>query len=257
MELIRPIVRVGNSAGVILPKEWLNGKAKVELIAKPLDIKKDVFDILEKYFQEIEGIYLVGSYSRNEETEKSDVDVLVITNKTNMNIIRGKYNLILITGENIKKTLKNNIFPLLPMIKEAKPYLNGNLLDEYKKTKLTYNNLKWHIETTKTILNVNKEQINIDGGSGKISDSVSYSLILRLRQEYILDCLINNKLWSNKEFLNLIKDISGSLSAYEGYLRIKNNLSSKKELPAEEALKLHDYVNSKIMKQEKWLQKRK
>ena len=70
MELVRPIVRVGNSAGVILPREWLNGKAKIELIARPLDIKKEVFEILEDYFQDIIGIYLVGSYARNEQNDE-------------------------------------------------------------------------------------------------------------------------------------------------------------------------------------------
>ena len=32
MKLIKQIVKVGNSAGVILPKEWYGGKARVEFI---------------------------------------------------------------------------------------------------------------------------------------------------------------------------------------------------------------------------------
>ena len=39
-ELIKPIVRMGNSACVLLPKAWVDGKARVELIEKPIDIKK-------------------------------------------------------------------------------------------------------------------------------------------------------------------------------------------------------------------------
>ena len=76
-ELIKPIVKFGNSAGVILPREWLNGKAKIELVEKPLNINKDILEILEPYFNDIQGIYLVGSYARGEQTQESDIDVLV------------------------------------------------------------------------------------------------------------------------------------------------------------------------------------
>ena len=81
-KLIKPIVKVGNSAGVILPKEWLNGQASVKLVSRPISIKKDVLEILSPYLDEVIGAYLVGRYARDEETEKSDVDVLVVTNKT-------------------------------------------------------------------------------------------------------------------------------------------------------------------------------
>src|SRR3989338_1511993 len=120
MKMIKQIVRVGNSAGIILPKEWLNGKAKVELIEKPLDLKKELFEILSEYLKDIGGIYLVGSYGRGDETNKSDVDVFVITNKTNKRMDEGKYNLILISKENLEKSIQNNALPLLPMILEAR-----------------------------------------------------------------------------------------------------------------------------------------
>ena len=257
MELIRSIVKVGNSAGVILPKEWLNGKAKVELIAKPLNIKKEIFEILEEYLPEIEGMYIVGSYARNDETKKSDVDILAISTKTNKKITSGKYNIILISKDNLEQALQSNIFPLLPMIKEASPLLNKRLLEEYSNKELTSKNLRWHIETTKSILNVSKEKIKIDKERGKTDDSVSYSLILRLREVYILDCLINSRMWSNSGLLGLIKKVSGSTNAYDGYLRVKNNTAQKKQLPIEEAENILDYIHSKIIEQEKWLQKRK
>ena len=76
-ELVKQVVRVGNSAGVILPREWLNAKAKVKLVGEPLNIKKNVLEILAPYLGDVIGIYIVGSYAREEETERSDVDVLV------------------------------------------------------------------------------------------------------------------------------------------------------------------------------------
>ena len=79
-ELIKPIVKVGNSAGIILPKEWLNGKEKVELIETPKDIKKELLEVLDSYLPDIIGIYLTGSYARGEETPESDIDILVELN---------------------------------------------------------------------------------------------------------------------------------------------------------------------------------
>jgi len=252
-ELIKPVVRVGNSAGVILPKNWINGEARIELIEKPLDIKNDILEILKPYLQNIEGIYLIGSYARGEQTKESDVDVLVITNKISKKIKKGKYELILIPKENVESALKKNILPILPMLKEAKPIINGSLIERYQKTQLTKKNLKWHIELTKSALGINREFIKLDkylkSNSG---DGVAYSLILRLRGAYIVDCLIKNKIPAKKKLLNLIKKISGSLKSYEGYLRVKNNEKNKNELPTEESARLYDYIVKKINEQEKW-----
>jgi len=257
-ELIKPIVRLGNSAGVILPKMWLNGKAKIELVEKPLDIKRDIFEILWSYLEDIQGIYLVGSYARAEQTKNSDIDVLVITKTINKRVDRGKYNLILITKESVEDSLKNNLLPILPMLKEAKPLLNNQLIEVYKLTKLTFRNLKFHLEATKSAMQLNETAIKLDKISSLYtSDASAYSLILRLRETYIVDCLMKEKKWSNKELVLLIKKIVGSLKAYNGYLRVKNNKRIKENLTILEAEKLQYYIIKKIKEQEKWLKKRK
>ena len=115
-ELTKQIVKVGNSAGVLLPREWLNGMARVELVKKPIDIQKNVLEIIGDYLEDAIGIYLTGSYARGEESERSDVDILVITNSVNKRIVRGVYNIILISKEKVEKTLEHNILPLLPML---------------------------------------------------------------------------------------------------------------------------------------------
>ena len=252
-ELIKPVVRVGNSAGVILPKNWINGEARIELIEKPLDIKNDILEILKPYLQNIEGIYLIGSYARGEQTKESDVDVLVITDKISKKIKRGKYELILISKENVESALEKNILPILPMLKEAKPIINSILIKKYQETQLTKKNLKGHIELTKSALGINREFIKLDKDlKSNSGDGVAYSLILRLRGTYIVDCLIKNKIPTKKELLGIIKKISGSLKAYEGYSRVKNNEKEKNELPTEESARLYNYLIKKINEQEKW-----
>ncbi len=253
MELIRSIVRVGNSAGVVLPREWLHGKAKVVLIEKVLDPEKEVFDILRDYLQDIVALAIVGSYARGEESAESDVDVLAISLSTNKRIQQGKYEIILVSEDVLKKQLDKNILPLLPMIMEAKPLINHALIEKYKFRRLSKKNLAFHFDTTKSAMNVIKAQIALAQESREVflSDSTSYSLILRLRELYLVDCLLKNKMWSKKELLHLIKKIAGSLKAYEGYVRAKNDEKPSRSLPLSDAKKLHEYVSHNIREQEK------
>ncbi len=259
MELIKNTIRVGNSAGVLLPKEFLNSQVKVVL--QPLNIEKDILEILlkEKILKNILGIYLIGSYARKEQTIESDIDVLAITDSINKRIEKEKYDILLVSKKIVDEKMKKNIFPLLPMMMEAKPIINKELLNQYIDTSLTKKNLKWHIDTTKSAMRVVKASIKLSREMGLLEgDATSYSLILRLRTLYIIDCLRKNKLWNKKEFLKLIKKIAGSLIAYEEYLKVKNNEEKiLYKLPINEAEKLMNYVSKEVKNVEKWLKERK
>ena len=257
IELIKPVVRMGNSSCVMLPKEWLNGKARVELIDEPINIKEDVFKILNPYLKETRGIYLVGSHARGEQTEESDVDILAITEKECKRLKKGKYEIILISEEKLKEVLKKNILPLLPMIKEAKAILNENLIKEYKKTRITKQSLRWHIATTKSALNLQKELIKLSEEQGeKISDGIMYSLILRLREEHIINSLKHNQNYTIKDFKNLIKKLTGSEKSYNAYLRSKRGEREKKDIEPKTARKIYDHLKKEIKLQEEWQEKK-
>ena len=257
-ELIKDVVKVGNSAGIILPKNWLNGKAHVKLIKKPLNLKQDILKILESYLEDVLGIYIVGSYAREEQTKKSDVDVLVITEKENKRIIEEKYDILLISEDKLKETLNKNVLPLLPMIKEAKPIINPSLLKNYVETPLTNKNLKFHIDLSKSAMKMQKTAIELaEMQNENMSDNIMYSLILRLRQTYIVDCLIKNKKQNKNDFLKLVRQLTGSEKTYEAYIRSKNDEKRQEMIPIIEAKKIYDYLKKKIIKQEKWAKRRK
>lgn len=256
-ELIKPIVRIGNSAGVILPKNWIYGKAKIKLIQKPLDIEKDILKIMGPYLKDIVGIYLIGSYSRGEQTERSDVDVLAVTNRKSDRIKKGKYDILLVTKKDINEALKNNALPLLPMLKEAKTIINEEYVKSIKKSPLSRKTLQWHMDFIKSALKINKGLIGLKKEHSKyVTDSISYSLILNLRSIYIIDRIKKKQKWSTADLLSLIKEVSGSLEAYEGYLRVKNNEKTKESLSIEEAEKLLDYISKKLGEQEKWIKRK-
>lgn len=249
-KLIKPVIRVGNSAGVLVPKEWINGSARVELITKPMNIKKDILEILSPYLEDIIGIYLIGSYARGEQTKKSDVDVLAITNITSKRIKKGKYDILLITKKEMDNTLKNNALPLIPMLMEAKAIINEEYLKSIENQKISKRNIRWNMDMIKSALKIDKKLIELKSDySEYISDSIAYSLILNLRSLYIIDCIKKGQKWSNKGFLSLIKRTAGSLEAYKGYLRVKNDEKTKEFLNIKEAVNLLNYANKTLAMQ--------
>jgi len=246
-ELIKQIVKVGNSAGVLLPREWLNGKARVELISRPLDIKKEILEILDEYLRDIKGIYLVGSYARGEQEKDSDVDILAVTNNTNKRIKKGKYEITLISEDNLDKTLKNNILPILPMIKEAKPMLNENLIEKYKNIKPNEKNTKFILDLAKSSRKICKKSIEISKMSNKnVSDNVMYSIILGLRTSYVIDSLNKNKIPTTNGLKSLIIKLAGSEEPYNSYLRLKNNQADKESISPQTAEKLNNYATDNL-----------
>lgn len=258
MEIIKNTVKIGNSAGVLLPKKYLNSEVKI--ILEPLNIEKDILKILleEKVLADLLGVYLVGSHARKEQNIESDVDILVITSNTDKKISKEKYEIICISKKELENQLNKNILPLLPMIREAKTIINKELIKNYIHYPLTKKNLKWHIDTTESAMKFAEKtlQVSKELNEKTISDDIVYSLILRLRTLYIINCIKKNKNPTKKEFLKLVKTISGSLKSYEGYLRSKSSQKTREELPIEEAGKIINYINKNIKFIEKWLKEK-
>ncbi len=247
MQLTRKIIKVGNSAGVILPRELVGGKALVEIVEEPLDLDKDILEILRAFLADIVGIYLAGSYARGEQKEYSDVDVLAISNNTNKRIVQGKYNIIIITEKELEGDIENNALPLLPMLLEAKPIINSVLLEKYKKSKLTKRSLSAQKDLIFSSLKLVNSAMKFEGEfEENFSDAIAYSLVLNLRSLYIIECLSKGRDWSNKEFIKIIKKISGSVEAYNGYLRIKTKKKTENNLVKEEAYKISAYIERKM-----------
>ena len=243
MALIKQITKAGNSSNVLLPREWLGGIARIELIEKPVDIVEDTIRILKPYLKDILGIYVVGSYARKEETKKSDIDILVITKESNQRIKKGKYEIILISRDNLDKAMKENMMPLLPMIKEAKTILNEGLINEYKNINPTKKNLRWVISVTKSAKKLNEQAIKISRElKENVSDGIIYSIILGLRSTYTINCLKNNKIPTKKGLVDLIKKIVKTEEPYNAYLRSKNDQPDKELISLEIAEKLNNAI---------------
>ena len=144
--IIKQTREVGTSAGVLLPRRWLNKQVVVTLFEPSLEsIAKDVMDYLfeNKLNEEVKGIYLFGSYARGDFDFNSDIDILVITQDKNKMVNYGNYELLFVSERAFSKNLPENL-NYLSLLKEAKVIFNKELLDKYKNRKY-YLNFKKNI----------------------------------------------------------------------------------------------------------------
>jgi predicted nucleotidyltransferase len=255
MELVKNIVRVGNSAGILVPKQYLGGSAKILILEKPLDIAKDSLKILNPYLDSILGIYLVGSYARGEEKKNSDVDILVITSEITKRILNGKYNILLFSYEDMESMQNKNILPIYPMLLEAKTILNKRLLADMLKIKVNKNAFKFHIETTESSLKIIENLLDVSK-KNYVGVNVIYPLILRLRQLFIVDCMLKKRPYKNKDFVDLLGKITKNKLkepvVYEIYRLEKNKISKGRNINNPsifEVRKILDFAKKMLKKQ--------
>ena len=99
-QLRRKVASIGNGAHVFAPREWLNDEVLLIRIPKQ-SAEERILEVLKPYLENIIGVYLYGSYARNEQNSKSDIDLLIITNKK-ISIKKEKYEIIVLEEKNMK-----------------------------------------------------------------------------------------------------------------------------------------------------------
>ncbi len=245
--IVKQTREVGTSAGVLLPRKWLNKQVVVTLIhPSGEEIAKDILDILFKHNinEEIKGIYLFGSYARKDYDFDSDIDVLVITQKTNKLINQDNYELLLVSEQNFSKNLSSSL-NYLSILKEAKVIINKELIEKYSNKKHKLNIKKTLIEIRK-ILKINEESTRIcEKNKENIPDGIVYSIILRLRELYLIKSLLSNRSYSKENFIKTC-----GKKIYSAYNRIKRNEKELDDISPSEIKSLLDLS-------EKWLKELK
>jgi predicted nucleotidyltransferase len=248
MELTRNVLKWGNSAGVLLPKEWIGKEAKIILIDRTLQIRKEAFDILKDYLEDILGIYLVGSYARNEQTKDSDIDIIAISKNVKKEIVSGKYHVSITPLESIKKTLKKNPLFVLPRILEAKTIVNNSLLGEIKSFEVQKKSFNNFIDETKRIIKINDALLKMQDEYPDLG--IVYSLILRLRGIFLIKKILKKKEYSNNLFLKWLSEELGEDAGdlLEGYKIVKENRTSKIKISIQKVKALLELLKKEVTK---------
>jgi predicted nucleotidyltransferase len=246
---IKKTVKAGNSSAVILPRAWLNKEVRVELVKKNSEIiLQDIINISKKYIsqEKIIGIYLVGSYARKEENENSDIDILIISDDIDKEPIHeGIYSILIISWDLLEWKLKNSLFPVGPMIKEAIPLINSTYLNIIKEQVIvTKKNVKWYMDTTEEKVGLIRKLLK--SKKKKIGNRAAYTLVLRIRTLQLIEKLIKNQKYSKETLIRLIGVVAGSNNAYNAYLAVKNNEERADMTTKEEAIQLCHYLEKQL-----------
>ena len=169
---------------------------------------------------------------------------MIVTEDIDRQVKIGKYEIIFISKGRFEKSITKNLY-LASLINESKAILNNDLL-KYYKNKISNIPIKKHLDEIKSVTKINEKSVEIDQEmEEKVSDETLYSIILRLRELYLIECLKSSRNPSKKEFTDLIKKFA-SEESYNAYLRIKNDIKSKKVIPIKEARLLIDEIKKRI-----------
>ena len=76
-QIVKRVVESGTGGIVYAPRKWLGQEVIVILPKQPGDIKERLIGILGPKLEHVIGIYLTGSYARNESAKDSDIDILL------------------------------------------------------------------------------------------------------------------------------------------------------------------------------------
>jgi len=203
-QITKIVQKIGNGGHIYLPKEMVGRKIAISLVEKSIsDIEKEIFQILKAHLSHIQGIYLYGSYARGEQTPESDIDILAITDgRVKIKKRIGSYEITSMSLEQLQKTISYMGVLILPILREARPILNKELVERYKKEKLTKKNTKLYIETAESALNINKEWITEK--DLKSMPAIVYSLIMRLKGLCLIESLVLDRRYSNKRIINIL-----------------------------------------------------
>lgn len=246
MELEKTVIKSGNSSAVVLPKSWVGSQVLVKQIKKPVHITEDVMKILKEYLPEINGIYLVGSYARDNQNKNSDIDIVVITNSINKIIKSRPYEIVIMKQGSLAKIKPIEKLTLSSMMKDAKPLMGKYMLDKYcEKLKLTkLEKLKCYERLRDSLSRIEK-LIDL-AGKEKAIEGTSYSLILIYRA---LNYLIKDKNELTIEEIRYLGEV------YKNYIKIRRNLKVEDKVNRNKVVELYNILFKKWEKGKKELKR--
>ena len=206
-QLIRTVSRVGNGAHIFAPKEWINEQVLIIRIAKKT-IKEKILEKIYPHLDKIIAVILYGSQARGEANENSDIDFLIISKEKFQIEKEIGIDIIVLTENEIQTAIKRNPILMYSAIKEGKPTINENYIEKLKQIKIDFKDFKDFIAQTEKSINSDLEITELDKKTGKYSsDSVIYSLFLRLRGVFIINCFLDEKEFSNASFEEWLKEV--------------------------------------------------
>jgi len=258
--MIKRIKEWGNGAGARVPRKWLGMEVEIKPIASLSleEIRKEVMNSISPYLADVEGVYLTGSYARGEQTNTSDVDILVISDKPVKIRKREPYDIYVISRDKIYKTIRYYPLQIMSMIREGKPIINGVFLEDLKKIKLKPTYFREYLKSTKSALDIINNLLEGYKDSDKANSSLIYPIILRLRGLYLVESLLKNKKYKTSDIKMDIEKLGIEKERIEKIYRIyqikrDSNKGIRSDITIDEIKKIYGLTLKKYKEVIKWV----
>jgi|SRR3989339_170546 len=242
MRIIKQVVEIGNGAAVYVPREY-SGREVIVILPEGInELKKRILTSLIDYMDNILGVYLYGSYARGEQGKNSDVDILVITHEKDEDIknILKEFDARIVSIEEIKKAINETPLLIMPILLEAKPLINPLLLEELKSHKINFKKFKWHFDDIRRTIGIIEEFIELDDKD--IASSHIYSLVMRIRGCYLIECLLKNKKFNNEGVISVLLNYGLDKREinlfFDIYRKIRDDENERNKIDKDKILKL-------------------
>ncbi|MFH1054761.1 MAG: nucleotidyltransferase domain-containing protein [Candidatus Altiarchaeota archaeon] len=221
--LVKVCRPMGNSSAVYVPRGWQNQKVVVRLLSP----REAALEALMPYLPKIVGAYMHGSHVRGEETQHSDIDVLVVASEKIKIPSTFPLDIVVSTPEEVDWLLSNDPIQLTPILSEAEALINGPYLQTLRERKIDQRGYLKLVKDTSRILKENRELIK---GRKRIG-AVIYSLLIRLKAVYLARMLLSGGKYANKDFKDYVLPKGLSEKAYEGLYTVYRAVRDDKPLP--------------------------
>lgn len=123
---LRRAIKVGNSAGVLLPKKFLGSEVRVLVLNNPTNIKKTTLKLLENYMEELRGIYIISNQDKK-------TNILAVSISISKKFEKGNYNISIIPLNELRKLIKEKKLSLDLLLKST-PIMNKGLISDLKRS---------------------------------------------------------------------------------------------------------------------------
>ncbi len=262
-QVVKRVVVSGTGGIVYAPRKWLGQEVIVILPRQPGDIKERIVRILEPKLEHVIGIYLTGSYARNEIAEDSDIDIMVIADSRFALPRQGNLDFTVVELNSLIESIRENPILYFPMLLEAKPIINGQLLEQLKAVKIDPGKFSWFIETTKNSLKIIESLIESDRAENlKFSENSGgiYSLLLRMRGMYIIECMLRKRQYTNRGFREWVEKRGIERKLLERFYQIYKAERDDKKIKAvvllDDIVRFYEAVKTELKKLEALLNAR-
>lgn len=241
--ITKTVKKYGNSGGVYVPNDWVGGRVRIELVEEPLN----PMEILAKLpLQHVVSVILYGSYARGEMAEGSDIDIiLAVDDDTKIDIPSIQcYDIQVKTLGQLRSAMAHDPIFNKSINDSSTAMVNHNFLDELRREPLNKNSIEPRIDMAQSALDITKSLTEHGDFTGLV-----YSLVLRLKEMIILECIFSGRKYTTKMLKSEILKNGVTSQEFNKVINIYRAIRDNKKhdsLPKDVILKLVSFLEAKI-----------